>query len=187
MATWPTCGQSGYITPAVLGVPKAAQENRKQKWLPDPHVAKVANSPLPTWGSPMLSAGTKDGNGYPAHLWARWLHHLCRLGGSQRSAREQKTEMATRLTCGQGGYITSAVWGGPNAQRGNKRRKWLPGSLVGKVATSPLPSGGVPTLSAGTKDGNGYPAHLWARWLHHLCRLGGSQRSARGRNLEMAT
>ena len=29
MAAWPTCGQSGYITPAVLGVPNAQRGDNK--------------------------------------------------------------------------------------------------------------------------------------------------------------
>ena len=42
-----------------------------------------------------------------AHVWAKWLHHPCRLGGPQRSVRGRKSEMATSSlpswgpTCGQ--------------------------------------------------------------------------------------
>ena len=186
MATWPTCGQSGYITPAVLGVPNAqhgdnhekwlltggqsgyinpavlgvpnAGAHNNEKWLLGPHVGKVATSPLPSWGSPTLNAGTTMRNGYLADMWAKWLHHPCRLGGPQRK------EMATWPTCGQSGYITPAVLGVPNAQRGDNNEKWLLGPHVGKVATSPLLA-------------TGYLAHMWAKWLHHPCRLGGPQRS----------
>ena len=115
MATPSTRGQSGYITPAVLGVPNADPGNKKQKWLPGPHVGKVATSRLPFQGSPMLSAGTNIRNGYLPHMWAKGLHHPCRLGGPQRLAQGQKTEMATWPTCGQSGYITPAVLGVPNA------------------------------------------------------------------------
>ena len=137
MATWPTCGQSGYInpnaengylahmwakcyitpavlgvpnaqrgennekwllgphvgkvaTPAVLGVPNAQRGDNNEKWLLGPHVGKVATSPLPSWGSPTLNAGTTMRNGYLAHMWAKWLHHPCRLGGPQRSTRGQQ-------------------------------------------------------------------------------------------------
>ena len=203
MATWPTCGQRGYITPAVLGVPNTQRGNKNQKWLLGPHVGKVATSPLPSWGSPTLNAERTMRNGYLAHMWAKWLHHPCRLGvpnvergdnnakwlpvpyvgkeatsplpswgsptlnaertmrngylahmwaiwlhhpcrlgGPQRSTRGQQCEMATCPICGQRGYITPAVLGVPNAQRGDNNEKWLLGPHVGKVATSPLPSWG---------------------------------------------
>ena len=89
----PMCGQSGYITPIVLWVPNAQRGDENLKWLPRPcllmglHVGKVATSPLPSWGSPTLSAGTKIRNGYLAptvlggHMRAKWLLHPCRLGG----------------------------------------------------------------------------------------------------------
>ena len=68
MPTWPTCGPSGYITPAVSEVPNARGRDKSAKWLLAPHMGKVATSPLPSWGSPMLSAETKNRNGYVAHL-----------------------------------------------------------------------------------------------------------------------
>ena len=125
MATWPTCGQSGYITPAILGVPNAVL------------------------GSATLSAGTKPRNGYVGHMWAKWLHHPCHLGDPKRFARGQKSVIATWPTCGQSGYITPAVWGVPNAQREDKNQKWLCCPHVRKVATAPLLSWGSPTLSWG--------------------------------------
>ena len=186
MAACPTCGQSGCVTPTILRVPNAQRGDKKQKWLRGPHVGKVATSPLPSWGSPTLSAGTKIRNGYVAHMWAKWLHHPYRLGGPQSSARGQKSEMATCPTCGKNGYITPTVLGVPNTQRGDKNQKWLRGPHVGKVATSPLPSSESPTLSAGTKIRNGYVADMWAKWLHHPYRLEGPQHSARGQKSEMA-
>ena len=87
MAKWPTCVQSGDITPAVLGVINAQRgeeirngyvAHRGAKWLyhscylgdpkhstqgPNPEMALWPTcgqrSPLPPWGFPMLSAGTK--------------------------------------------------------------------------------------------------------------------------------
>ena len=149
MATWPTCGKRGYITPAVLGVPNAQRGDNNEKCLLGPHGGKVATSPLPSWGSQTLNAGTTMRNGYLAHMWAKWLHHPCRLGV-------------------------------PNVERGDNDAKWLPGPHVGKVATSPLPSWGSPTLNAGTTMRNGYLPHMWAKRLHHPCRLGGPQRTTRG-------
>ena len=45
------------------------------------------------------------------------------------------------------------------------------GPQVGKVATSPLPPGGVSTASEWGVESE--VAHKWARWLHNPCRLGG--------------
>ena len=187
MATWPTCGQSGYITPAVLGVPNAQRGDNNEKWLLGQHVGKVATSPLPSWGSPTHNAGTTMRNGYLAHMWAKRLHHPCRLGGPQHSTRGQQCQMATWPTCGQRGYITPAVLGVPNTQCRDENQKWVLRPQVGKGATSPPPSWGSPTLNAGTTMRNGYLAHMWAKRLHHPCRLGGPQRSTRGQQCEMAT
>ena len=83
---WPTSGQSGYLTPAVSGIPTAAERGAKSevahkwaKWLPhpcrigEPHrcraggkirsgpqVGKVATSPLPYRGSPPLQSGGQN-------------------------------------------------------------------------------------------------------------------------------
>ena len=158
MAMWPTCGQSGYIIPAVLGVPNAQREDKNQECLCCPHVGNVATSPLLSWGSLTMS----------------W--------GPQRLARGQNLETATWVTCGQSGSITPVILGIPNASRGAKNQKWLRGPHVGKVATSPLPSWGSPTPSARTKMRNGYVAHMCAKWLQHPCYLGGPQRCLGVRN-----
>ena len=134
----------------------------------------------------MLSARTKIRNGYVAHMWAKWLNHPYRLGSPQRSARGQKSEMATWPRCGQNAYITPAVLRVPNTQRGDKKQKWLCGPHVGKKATSALPSWGSPTLNAGTKIRNGYVPHMWAKRLDHPFHLGGSQRSVREQKSETA-
>ena len=139
---WPTCGQSGYITPAVSGIPTAAQRGGKSE---------------------------------VAQLWAKWLHHPCRLGDPHR--------------CRAGEKIRS-------------------GPLVGKMATSPLPSRGSPPLHGGGGGGgkkwptcgqsgyvtpavSGIPtaaklgaksevAHLWAKWLRQPCCIGDPHRCRAG-------
>ena len=168
---WPTSGQSGYLTPAVSGIPSASERGAKSevahkwaKWLPhpcrigDPHrfraggkirsgpqVGKVATSPLPYRGSPPLQSGGQN---------QKWP------------------------TSGQSGYLTSAVSGIPTAsERGAKSEvahkwaKWLPhpcrigdphrfrardkirsGPQVGKMATSPLPYRGSPPLQSGRQN-----------------------------------
>ena len=182
---WPTCGQSGYVTPAVSGIPTATKRGAKSevahlwaKWLRhpcrlrDPHrfraggkirsgpqVGKMSTSPLPSRGSPSLHG---------------------RVGGGG----DQKWP-----TCGQNGYVTPAVSGIPTAaERGAKSEvahlwaKWLrhpcrlgdphrcrarggirSGPQVGKMATSPLPYRGSPPLQSGgqnqkwpTSGQNGY-------------------------------
>ena len=111
---WPTCGQNGYVTLAVSGIPTASKWKAKSevahlwaKWLRhpcrlgDPHrfraegkitsgpqVGKIATSPLPSRGSPPLQSG----------------------------GQKQKWP-----TCGQNGYVTPAVSGIPTAsERGGK-------------------------------------------------------------------
>ena len=160
---WPTSGQSGYLNPAVSGIPTASERGAKSKvahkwakWLPhpcriwDPHrfraggkirsgpqVGKMLTSPLPHQGSLPLQSGGQN---------QKWP------------------------TSGQNGYLTPAVSGIPTAsERGAKSEvahkwaEWLPhrcrigdphrlraggkirsGPQVGKMATSPLPYRGSP-------------------------------------------
>ena len=154
-------------------------------------VGKMATSPLPYRGSPLLQSGERNQkwptsgqggyltpvvSGIPAaaerwaksevaHKWAKWLPHPCRIGDPRR--------------CKAGGKIRS-------------------GPQVGKVATSPLPYRGSPPLQSGgqnqkwpTSGQSGYltpavsgvpaaaergakseVAHKWAKWLPHPCRIG---------------
>ena len=175
---WPTNGQGGYITPAVWGVPTASE--RGDRIRSGPQMGKMATSPLPSGESPPLQSGGTESE--LAHKWARWLHHPCRLGGPHRSrAGGQNQKWPTN---GQGGYITPAVRGVPTAsERGDRIRS---GPQMGKVATSPLPSGESPPLQSGGTES--VVAHKWARWLHHPCRLGGPHRfRAGGQNQKWPT
>ena len=254
---WPTCGQSGYVTPAVSGIPTASKRGAKSavahlwaKWLchpchlGDPHRFRAGggvNQKWPTCGqsgyvTPAVSgiptASKRGAKSEVAHLWARWLCHPCHLGvphrfraggkirsgplvgkvatsplPSRRSPPLQSGEGGNQKwpTCGQGGYVTPAVSGIPTASEwgGGRIRS---GPLVGKVATSPLPSRGSPPLQSGgqnqkwptcgqggyvTPAVSGIPtavergaksevAHLWARWLRHPCRLGDPHRCIAG-------
>ena len=147
---WPICGHSGYLTPAVSGVPNALHGDKIRS---GPHVGTVATSPLPSRGSPMLCTGTNSemvhlwarwlpnpcrlggpqcsawGQIQMAHMWAQWLPNPCRLGGPQCSAKGQNQKWPT---CGHSGYLTPAVSGVPNALHGDKIRN---GPHVGTVAT----------------------------------------------------
>ena len=98
-------------------------------------MGKVATSPLPSRGSPLLQSGggtqkwptskqsryvTPAVSGIPTasergaksevpHLWAKWLLHPCRLGDPHRfraGGGNQKWP-----TSGQSGYVTPAVSG----------------------------------------------------------------------------
>ena len=117
------------------------------------------------------------------YMWAQWLHHCCRLRGPQHSTRGQQSQMAMWSTCGQSGCMTAAVLGVPNAERVDNNHKRLCGPHAGKEATSPMPPWGSATLSAWTTITNGYVVHMWAKWLHHECRLGGPQQSTRGQSI----
>ena len=169
---WPTSRQNGYVTLAVSGIPTASERGAKSevahlwaKWLRhpcrlgDPHrfraggkirsgpqVGKMATSPLPSRGSPPLQSG----------------------GQNQK-----------RPTCGQKGCVTPAVSGIPtSSERRAKSQvahlwaKWprhpcrlgdphrcragggeiRSGPVVGKMATSPLPSRGSPPLQSGGQN-----------------------------------
>ena len=168
---WPTSGQSGYLTPAISGIPTASERGAKSEgahkwanWLPhpcrigEPHrfraggkirsgpqVGKLATSPLPYRGAPPLQSGAQN---------QKWP------------------------TSGQIGYLTPAVSGIPTAaERGAKSEvahkwaSWLPhpcrigdphrcragpkitdGPQVGKLATSPLPYRGSPPHQSGGQN-----------------------------------
>ena len=278
---WPTCGQSGYLTPAVSGIPAAAERGAKSEvahkwanWLPhpcrngDPHrceaggkirsgpqVGKVATSPLPYWGSPLLQSGgqnqkwpTSGQSGYltpavsgiptaaergakseVAHKWANWLPHPCRIGDPHRFRAGAKSEVARKWVnwlphpCRIGDPRRFRA--GAKSEVAHKWANWLPhpcrigdphrcragrkirsGPQVGKVATSPLPYRGSPLLQSGgqnqkwpncgqsgylTPAVSGIPtaaergaksevAHKWARWLPHPCCLGDPRRFRAG-------
>ena len=222
---WPTSGQSGYLTPAISGIPTASERGGEIR--SGPQVGKVATSPLPYRGSPPLQSGgqnqkwpTSGQSGYltpavsgiptasergakseVAHEWAKWLPHPCRIGIPTASEREAKSEVAHKW----------AKWlphpcriGDPHRFRaGGKIRS---GPQVGKMVTSPLPYRGSPPLQSGgqnqkwpTSGQSGYltpalsgiptasergakseVAHKWAKWLPHPCRIGDPHRFRAG-------
>ena len=193
---WPTCGQSGYVTAAVSGIPTASERGAKSEgghlWAnrlchrcrvgdpgrfragdkirSGPLVGKVGTSPLRSRGSPLLQSGGAKSEG--AHLWAKWLRHPCILGDPHRF------------------------------RAGGKPRS---GPLVGKVAMLPLPCRGSSPLQSGQENqtlstcgqsggvtpavsriptvaergGNSEGAHFWATWLRQSCRLRDPHRSPR--------
>ena len=138
---WPTCGQSGYVTPAVSGIPTAAEPGAEIR--SDPLVGKVAVSPLPSRGSPPLQSRGKIRSGplvgkvATSPVPSRGSPPLQSGGGGG----DQKWP-----TCGQSGYVICRLGDPHRCRVGGKIRS---GPLVGKVATSPLPSRGSPPLQSG--------------------------------------
>ena len=135
----PTSGLGGYITLAVLGVPNASERGTKSEvahkwgdWLHQPwrlggpqrlragdkhtsgsQVSKLAISPLPFVGSPMLHCGVQNRKGPQIGLVAT---SPCRLGVPDASERGLKIGVAHKWA--ENGYTTRAVWGSPTLHSG---------------------------------------------------------------------
>ena len=214
---WPICGQGGYVTPAASQIPSASKRGTKsevaQLWtsrlhhpcrLGDPLrlraggkirsgplVGKMAISPLPPRGSPPLQSGGQNQK-WPTREQGGYVNPAA-SGIPSASKRGTKSEVAQLW----------ATWLHHPCRLGDPLRfkagdKIRSGPLVGKVATSPLPPPGSPTLQVGgqnrkwpncgqdgyvTPAASGIPsasqrgtksevAQLWATWLHHPCHLG---------------
>ena len=193
---WPTCGQSGYLTPAVSGIPTASERGAKSevahkwaKWLPhpcrigDPHrfraggkirsgplVGKVATSPLPYQ---IPSASERGAKSEVAHLWAKWLRHPCRIGDPHRFRAGGKIRSGPLV----GKVATSSLpyRGSPPLQSGGQNQKWPTCGQSGYVTRA---VSGIPTAAErGTKS---EVAHKWAKWLPHPCRIGDPHRFRAG-------
>ena len=189
---WPTCGQSGYVTPAVSGIPTASERGAKSevahlwaKWLRhpcrlgDPHRCRAGgNQKWPTCGqsgyvTPAVSgiptaAERGEGESEVAHLWAKWLRNPCRLGDPHRCRAGGGGGNQKWPTCGQSGYVTPAVSGIPTASEWGAKSEAA--HLWAKWLRHPCRHGDPHRCRAG--GGGSEVAHLWAKWLRHACRLG---------------
>ena len=136
---WPTCGQSGYVTPAVSGIATAAERGGGIK--SGPLVRKVATSPLPSRGSPPLQGGGGGRGLEVAHLWAKWLRHPCRLGDPHRFRAGGEIRSGPQV----GKVATSPLpsRGSPPLQSGGGNQKWPTSGQSGYV--TPAVSG-IPLL-----------------------------------------
>ena len=222
---WPTSGQIGYLTPAVSGSPTAAERGAKSevahkwaKWLPhpcrigEPHcfraggkirsgpqVGKLATSPLPYRGAPLLHSGgqnqkwpTRGQIGYltpavsgsptasergakseVAHKWANWLPHPCRIGDPHRCRAGGKIRRGPQV----GEVATSPLpyRGAPLLQSGGQNQKW---PTSGRSAYLTPAVSGIPT--AAERGAKSEVAHKWAKWLPHPCRIGEPHRFRAG-------
>ena len=194
---WPTCGQIGYLTPAVSGSPTAPERGGKIR--SGPLVGKLATSPLPYRGAPPLQSGgqnqkwPKSGqigyltpavSGSPtasergaksevAHLWANWLPHPCRIGEPHRFRAGGKIRSGPQV----GKLATSPLpyWGAPPLQTGGQNQKWPTCGQIGYL--TPAVSGSPTASERGAKS---EVAHLWANWLPHPCRIGEPHRFRAG-------
>ena len=193
---WPTSGQIGYLTPAVSGIPTAAERGAKSevahkwaKWLPHPcrigdprrcraggrirsgpQVGKLATSPLPYRGSPPLQMGAKS---EVAHKWANWLPHPCRIGDPHRCRAGGKIRSGPQV----GKLATSPLpyRGSPPLQSGGQNQKWPTSGQIGYL--TPAVSGSPTAAERGAKS---EVAHKWAKWLPHPCRIGDPRRCRAG-------
>ena len=77
-------------------------------------------------------------------------------------------------TCGQGGYVTAAGVS-PPLQSGGQNHKWPTSGQGGYITPA---TSGIPTASE--REAESESAHLWARWLHNPCHLGGPHRFGAG-------
>ena len=205
-------------SPLRFGIPHRFRAGGGGELRRGPTVGKVAMSPLAYRASPPLQSGAKNqkwptsgqsgyvtlavpgiptvsergGKSEVAHKWEQWLHHPFVSGIPTASEQGGKSDVAHKL----------AKWLHLPCHLGDTHRfragcKIRSGPLVGKVATSPLPSRGSPPLQSGgenqtwpTSGQSGYitpavsgiptvaerggkseVAHKWAKWLHHPCCL----------------
>ena len=128
-----------YVIPALLGIPTASERGGSQKWHTCGQNGYVT---LAVLGIP--TASERGAKSEVAHLWGKWLCHPCRLGDRHRFRAGGKSEVAHKW----------AKWLRHPCRLGDPHRctageEIRSGTLVGKVATSPLPSRGSPPLESG--------------------------------------
>ena len=203
---WPTSGQSGYLTPAVWGIPNASERGAKSevahkwaKWLPqpcrigDPHrfraggkirsgpqVGKVATSPLPYRGSPRFPAASeREAKSEVAHKWAKCSPHPRRIGDPNRFRAGGKIRSGPQV----GKVATSPLpyRGSPPLQSGGQSQKWPTSGQSGYLTAA---VSGLPTASE--RGAKSEVAHKWAKWLPHRWRIGDPHPSERGARSDVA-
>ena len=111
---WPTCGQGGYVTPAVSGIPTASEQGGNQKW---PTCGQSGYVTPAVSGIP--TAAERGGKIISGPLVGKVATPpLPSRGSPPLQSGEGNQEWPT---CGQSGYATPAVSGIPTAsERGAK-------------------------------------------------------------------
>ena len=167
---WPTRGQIGYLTPAVLE--ESQQLRGGNQMTHGPHVGRSAISTLPCWVVPNVSQRGMEPK--VAHMWTYWPHHPCRIRGSPTlESRGPKSEVPRE--CVDGLPHPRRLGGSPTLERREPNHKGPACAHIGYIAptlpTSPLPLAGSPGFRARDKIKSGpHKVH----WLQHPCCLGGS-------------
>ena len=165
---WPTSGQSGYLTPAVSGIPTASERGAKSevahnwaKWLLTPAVSGIP------------AASERGATSEVAHKWANWLPHPCRIGDPCRFSAGGKIRSGPQV----GKVATSPLpyRGSQPLQRGGQNQKWPTSGQSGYL--TPVVSG-IPAASE--RGAKSEVAHRWANWLPHPCRIGDPRRFRAG-------
>ena len=165
---WPTCGQIGYLTIAVSGIPTASERGAKSEvahkwanWLPHPAVSGIP------------AASKRGAKSEVAHKWANWLPHPCRIGDPHRFRAGGKIRSGPQV----GKLATSPLpyRGSPPLQSGGQNQKWPTCGQIGYL--TPAVSG-IPTASK--RGAKSEVAHMWANWLPHPCRIGEPHRFKAG-------
>ena len=152
----PFCGQRGCVSPAVPGIPTAAERGAKSqvahlwaKWLP--HPCRVGDLHLFRAGGKMRSGPL--------------LRHPCLLRDPHRF-RAGKTIRSGTL----GGNVATSPPPSPGSrplQSGEQNQKWHTCGQSGYVTPD---MSGIPTASE--REAKSEVAHLWAKWLRQPCHLG---------------
>ena len=169
---WPTSGQSGYLTPAVSGIPTASERGAKLEvahkwamWLPHPF--RIGGSPPLQSGGQSQKWPTSGQSGYLTPAVSGDPHRF-RAGGKIGNG-PQVGKVATSPLPYRG--IPTASERGAKSEVAHKWAKWLPhpcrigdphrfraggkmrsGPQVGKVAASPLPYRGSPAFQSGGQN-----------------------------------
>ena len=166
---WPSSGQSGYVTPAVSGIPTASERGRGIR--SGPQVGKVATSPLPSRGPPPLQSGGQNQK-WPTSGQSGYVTPAV-SGIPTASERGRGIRSGPQV----GKVATSPLpsRGPPPLQSGGQNQKWPTSGQSGYV--TPAVSG-IPTATG--RGGKSEVAHLWAKWLCHPCRLGDPHRFKEG-------
>ena len=169
-------------------------------------MGKVATSPLPSRGKPPLqsrgenprtppcgpsgyithaisgipNASGRGAKSEGAHLWAKYLHHPCRVGDLHRFRAEPNIRRSPLV----GKVATSALpsGGSPPLQSGGPNQKWPSCGQSGYVTAA---VSGIPTASDPWAESE--VARLWAKWLRNSCLLGDPHRFGAGETIRDGT